>query len=530
MLRTEKKLSLSVRLMAGFFVIALICAGLSFYSANRLELMGEYFDMAHDQAVTPLKNLMKFRLTVGKIKNLLNDHLAEMNMNKYAPIEAEIANVLKKGNIHLRNESGDTFSHTETLGTARQQEKEKAITDITTVSDARIRAELVRCWKQIKVLSDEIINDSRNFVKEGGHEKLNSAKGRNIFNMADRLMSVLSDRAEKKLDEFQTRSLQVKNQLRSHLILGSFFAITLSLLLGFFFARSIAGPIHRIILFLDDTSEKVSSASTQVLSASRSSATRASEQAVSVQKTLAVLEEITAMARQNANNASQADKLMADVNQVVDKANISVNKLTGSMRDISRASEKSSEIIKTIDQIAFQTNLLALNAAIEAARAGEAGAGFAVVADEVRKLALRSTEAAKDTSQLIRETLTKIKDSLTLVSSTNNAFQQVAEHAGKAADLVGEIAGSSEEQARGSEDSNRIFAEMEAVTQQNASDAEESASASENIKASSGQMADLVLKLVFIVGGKTQHKGFSKPHNKTVFAMEVPQRRSLLMM
>ena len=94
---------------------------------------------------------------------------------------------------------------------------------------------------------------------------------------------------------------------------------------------------------------------------------------------------------------------------MVDEANHAMIELTGSMKEITTASEETAKIIKTIDEIAFQTNLLALNAAVEAARAGEAGAGFAVVADEVRNLAMRAAEAAKNTANLIEGSVKKIK-------------------------------------------------------------------------------------------------------------------------
>jgi len=95
--------------------------------------------------------------------------------------------------------------------------------------------------------------------------------------------------------------------------------------------------------------------------------------------------------------------------------------LTGSMKEIAKASEQTQKIVKTIDEVAFQTNLLALNAAVEAARAGEAGAGFAVVADEVRNLALRAAEAAKNTSGLVDDIVRKIKTGEKLVTVTDEA-------------------------------------------------------------------------------------------------------------
>jgi len=142
------------------------------------------------------------------------------------------------------------------------------------------------------------------------------------------------------------------------------------------------------------------------------------------------------MTRQNADHAHQADTLMNQANQVVDKANESMKQLTTAMADISKAGEETSKIIKTIDEIAFQTNLLALNAAVEAARAGEAGVGFAVVADEVRNLAMRAADAAKNTSDLIEQTVKKINNGNDIVNDTGEAFGEVADSAVRVGELV----------------------------------------------------------------------------------------------
>ena len=132
--------------------------------------------------------------------------------------------------------------------------------------------------------------------------------------------------------------------------------------------------------------DQVSSAASQVASASQQLAEGTSEQASSLEETSSSLEEMSSMTKQNADHANQAKAMMTEANQIVEKVNRHMMDMAGAVDEITRSSEETGKIIKTIDEIAFQTNLLALNAAVEAARAGEAGAGFAVVADEVRKV------------------------------------------------------------------------------------------------------------------------------------------------
>lgn len=269
--------------------------------------------------------------------------------------------------------------------------------------------------------------------------------------------------------------------------------------------RSISKPINRIIEGLNEGADQVASASGQVSSASQSLAEGASEQAASIEETSSSLEEMSSMTKQNAGNAEQANGLMEESKQVVGSANASMTEMVSSMQEIREASEETSKIIKTIDEIAFQTNLLALNAAVEAARAGEAGAGFAVVADEVRNLALRAAEAAKNTSALIEGTTKKVHDGSTLVERTNEEFSKVEQSAMKVAELVSEIAAASKEQAEGIDQTNVAVADMDKVTQQNAANAEESASASEEMNAQAEQMKVMVDQLVMLVGGTAKH-------------------------
>ena len=302
-------------------------------------------------------------------------------------------------------------------------------------------------------------------------------------------------------------------------------AIIASILLAFIIARGILYVLSRITDGMSEGADQVASAAGQVSSSSQSMAEGASQQAASIEETSSSMEEMASMTKKNAENAGLADNLMKEANQVIITANKSMEQLSLSMADISRASEATSKIIKTIDEIAFQTNLLALNAAVEAARAGEAGAGFAVVADEVRNLAMRAADAAKNTATLIEGTVKKVNDGSKLVATTNDAFTQVAESSTKVGNLVSEIAEASKEQSTGIEQVNLAITEMDKVVQQNAANAEESAAASEEMNAQAEQLKDYVGELVMMVKGSNDQT-VRTGKNRSVKAISHPLHSS----
>jgi methyl-accepting chemotaxis protein len=174
------------------------------------------------------------------------------------------------------------------------------------------------------------------------------------------------------------------------------------------------------------------------------------------------------------------------------------------MLETSQAGDRATKIIKTIDEIAFQTNLLALNAAVEAARAGEAGAGFAVVATEVRNLAMRSAEAARETTGMIGEVTTKIGEGRALVEKSLDIFKTMGENGKGVTALIQEVNEAAGEQAQGIEQISKAMHEMDKVTQQTAANAEESASASEEMNAQALQMKEIAHELMLIVEGSVK--------------------------
>lgn len=289
------------------------------------------------------------------------------------------------------------------------------------------------------------------------------------------------------------------------LILGvTLITIILGLFLSYVITRGIITPLNHIMEGLNENSDKLFYGSAQRASASQQLAEGAIEQAGATQETSASLEEMASMTSKNADNATQAHRLMTEVSEVVNEANDSMTQLTGSMKKISKSSEETRKIIKTIDEIAFQTNLLALNAAVEAARAGEAGLGFAVVANEVRNLAIRTTEAARDTAALIKSSVKEITNGSDMVAKTHESFVGVAEIAKKIGELIGEITAASQEQAQGTSQMNTAMAELDNVTQKNAAIAEEAASASEKMNIQAKEMKTFVNELALLIQGHVE--------------------------
>jgi methyl-accepting chemotaxis protein len=284
-------------------------------------------------------------------------------------------------------------------------------------------------------------------------------------------------------------------------VVGLSIGAIVGILLALFITRGINNTLHRISESLGAGAEQTASAAGQVSQSSQSMAEGASEQASSLEETSASLEEMTSMTKQNAENANQASKLMALAKETVDDMARATDEMSKAISEIKSSSDETAKIIKTIDEIAFQTNLLALNAAVEAARAGDAGKGFAVVAEEVRNLAQRSAEAARNTAEMIAGSVKNADNGVQVTDRVSEALKQTVTNSEKVAQLVAEIAAASNEQAQGIEQINTAVAQMDQVTQSNAANSEESASASEELSAQAEEMQRMVMELVAMVGG-----------------------------
>jgi chromosome segregation ATPase len=265
---------------------------------------------------------------------------------------------------------------------------------------------------------------------------------------------------------------------------------------------------------LENGSEQLAAASGQVSVASQRLAEGASEQAASLEETSSSLEEIATVTKRNAENSHQAKEISHQARSAAETGLSDMHNMISAMSEIHKSGDKIAKIIRTIDEIAFQTNILALNAAVEAARAGEAGLGFAVVADEVRNLARRSADAAKETAEIIEESIEKSRAGSEISHQVAASLDSIVTKAREVDDIVAQISLASQEQSQGVDLINTSITKLDSVTQGNAAAAEESASASEQLRSQAGLLHEMVADLRSMVTGRVAEEKLTTTAHK----------------
>ncbi len=295
-------------------------------------------------------------------------------------------------------------------------------------------------------------------------------------------------------------------QRRNEVVVTGVTAVGLALgaVFAWFITRGVTRGITEVAGRLATESEKANGSAAQVAQASSAMAEGATQQAASLEETSSSLHEMASMTTRNSENAQNAKGLANQARQTADAGAADMEQMKAAMSAIKGASVEIGKIIKTIDEIAFQTNILALNAAVEAARAGEAGLGFAVVADEVRNLAQRCAGAAKETADKISASTEKSEQGVRISEKMASNLSAIVEKTRQLDERIGEIAQSSHEQSEGIGQLNSAVANMDKITQGNAAVAQQSAVASEELKAQAEQVRLAVAELMRMArGGET---------------------------
>ncbi len=237
--------------------------------------------------------------------------------------------------------------------------------------------------------------------------------------------------------------------------------------------------IQKILVDISSSVESVASASEEVNATAQSLSQASTEQAANVEETSASMTEMSSTVNQNTENATTTNKIASDAAEKAQQGGNAVNKTVTAMSEIANK-------VSLIEDIAYKTNLLALNAAIEAARAGEHGKGFAVVADEVRKLAERSQVSAQEIGELAL-------NSVSIAETAGKLISDVVPNIQNTASLVEEISAASNEQQDTITHIGGAIEQMDKVAQQNAS-------ASEELAATSGDLSNQTMRIQDLIG------------------------------
>jgi methyl-accepting chemotaxis protein len=252
------------------------------------------------------------------------------------------------------------------------------------------------------------------------------------------------------------------------------------------------GALNGMVSQVRHAAEGIRTASDEVASGNHDLSVRTEQAASSLQQAAASMEQIGATVRQSSDSARQASQLATSAADVAARGGGVVERVVSTMAEISASSRKITDIIGTIDGIAFQTNILALNAAVEAARAGEQGRGFAVVASEVRSLAQRSATAAKEIKSLISDSVERVEGGSRLVAEAGSTMQEVVQSVQRVADIIGEVTAATGEQQQGIALVSASVTELDRMTQQNSALVEQSAAAAESMKSQAQHLAQAV--------------------------------------
>ena len=254
----------------------------------------------------------------------------------------------------------------------------------------------------------------------------------------------------------------------------------------------IISQFNEVMHGIDTAAEQVAVGAKTISDSSMSLAEGANMQAVTVDDLTITITQVDEKTASNAENAARAEQLSTQSQENAAKGNTEMQNMLVAMEGIKESSSNISTIIRVISDIAFQTSMLALNAAVEAARAGEHGKGFAVVAEEVRNLALRSDEAAKETTSLIEESIEKVNQGTAIAVNTAQALEKIVSDTDEVSNIISGIAAESHQQSEAISQVNSGTGRIAEVIQRNSSTSEETAAAAQELSSQSEVLRDMI--------------------------------------
>ena len=357
---------------------------------------------------------------------------------------------------------------------------------------------VLREFEQFKSGLEELkkLSDTQDAEKQALWNRLITSGDSTLEGLAD-----ISRGAAELTERVMASNERAVRRITLAMLVGLPLTLILALWLAFRLLKGTARPLSGLLGRFSHAASEVTGTAGHLSRSSNNLAQGAAENTSAVLEAVSSLEEMLTMAKRNAGHSNEASGLMNEVKGHVREANEAMSEISTAMEEIRQSGEASSQIIKTVEEIAFQTNILALNAAVEAARAGEAGVGFAVVADEVRNLANRSAEAAKNTAVMIAGSMERINQGANLVREAEANFDSMVAASDQMVSIVGEIAQASQSQAQDVQNIHQSIAQVDKVTQENAAGAAETKALSGNLLQEAARLEEALSEMSVIVAG-----------------------------
>ena len=489
---------ISVRLLLAFAVVLLCVLGLGYSSLHAIGQLG----IALDSAVNGTANAL---VLLGDLQAGFQEMRADAAKLEISQVNTLVGSV---ANRHSGAQSACQSCHT--LDTVESQKQNfETVAARLSAQAAQLRSmasgegqrEAVRTLESGIAEWLALYRQYLSFTAAADYPAAHAVMLDRIYPLVESMNKAAKQLAAKQQQRLAASSLEARARVSGSRA-AAYILIALCLLAGGgvqWIVRGVNRVLRGFAGEMTAMSREVTGAAHQLAESSLALAEGATRQAASLEETSASAEEVGSSTRSNTEHCQNASAVTAQVNRQVEEANRSLGQMIDSMKEIGVSSGKISKIIKVIDEIAFQTNILALNAAVEAARAGEAGLGFAVVADEVRNLAQRCTQAARDTADLIEESIARSREGGAKLDLVAGAVRAITASTAQVKGLIDSVNSGGQEQSRGIEHISRALAEIDQITQKTAANAEENAAAGKQLSSNSETLRQVVDKLSALV-------------------------------